>query len=134
MLLDNKRIFVIEDDETNLAIISTTLRRNGAKVFFDTWGGGTVDALKRFQPIDLILLDLALPRGLSGYDVFDRIREIPELKDIPVVLVTAADPGMEMNKARQKGVDGYIPKPINYYTFGQLISDILQGKQVWGEE
>lgn len=133
MLLQGKRIFVIEDDPSNLAIIATLLRRNGASVPFDTWGTGAVKTIKFSLPIDLILLDLALPRGVSGYDIYDEIRAVPELVDIPVVVVTAADPGIEMSKARAKGLDGFIAKPLSYQTFGKAIAAILEGQQVWGD-
>jgi|APSaa5957512622_1039677.scaffolds.fasta_scaffold225864_1 CheY-like chemotaxis protein len=133
MQLKGKRIFVIEDDPTNLAIIATMLRRAGASVPFDTWGTGAINSLKVSMPIDLILLDLALPRGVSGYNIYNDIQAVPELKDIPVVVVTAADPSIEMPKARQKGLNGFISKPLFYRTFGNSISAILDGQQVWGE-
>ena len=131
MLLDNKRIFVVEDDSSNLAIIRTILLRQGASVPFDVWGKGTIEILRNSMPIDLVLLDLALPRGVSGYDVFDQIRATPELATIPVVIVTAADPSTEMVKARARGVNGFISKPIKYGSFAQSVADVLAGKAVW---
>jgi CheY-like chemotaxis protein len=133
MLLQGKRIFVVEDDPSNLAIITTILRRYGASVPFETWGSGTVEKLRSILPIDLILLDLALPRGVSGYDVYDEIQLVPELKPIPVVLVTAADPTIEMVKARDKGINGFISKPLSYATFGKAIAAILEGEEIWGD-
>jgi CheY-like chemotaxis protein len=133
MLLDGKRIFVVEDDSSNLAIIRTILLRQGASVPFDVWGSGTIDILRNSLPIDLILLDLALPRGVSGYDVFDQIRVTPELAKIPVVIVTAADPSTEMVKARTKGVNGFISKPIKYGSFAQSVASVLRGEAVWDD-
>lgn len=133
MLLDNKRIFVIEDDSSNLAIIRTILLRQGASVPFDVWGKGTIEIIRNSMPIDVILLDLALPRGVSGYDVFDQIRATPELSEIPVVIVTAADPSTEMVKARSKGVNGFISKPIKYGTFAQSVASVLDGEAVWDD-
>jgi CheY-like chemotaxis protein len=131
MLLDGKRIFVIEDDSSNLAIIRTILLRQGASVPFDVWGTGTVESMRRSLPIDLVLLDLALPKGVSGYDVYDQIRATPDLANVPVVVVTAADPGIEMNKARAKGITGFISKPIKYGAFAQSVAAVLEGKPVW---
>ena len=133
-MLDDKRIFVVEDDPTNLAIISTILRRHGATVLFDNWGSGTVEKLLDSRPIDIILLDLALPRGVSGYDIYDQIREEKALDEVPVVIVTAADPSMEMNKAREKGVNGFISKPISYGTFGRAVANVLEGREIWYDE
>lgn len=133
MLLEGKRIFVVEDDSSNLAIIRTILLRQGASVPFDVWGQGTVNTLLNSLPIDLILLDLALPRGISGYDVFDQIRTVPQLEKIPVVIVTAADPSTEMVKARSRGVNGFISKPIKYGSFAQSVASILNGESVWDD-
>ena len=134
MLLQGKRIFVVEDDPSNLAIITTILRRHGASVPFETWGSGAVETLKMCLPIDLILLDLALPRGVSGYDIYDEIQSVPELASIPVVVVTAADPSIEMPKARGKGINGFISKPLSYATFGNSIASILNGEEIWGDD
>ena len=134
MLLQGKRIFVVEDDPSNLAIITTILRRHGASVPFETWGSGTVAKLLKCLPVDLILLDLALPRGVSGYDVYEEIRSQPELQDIPTVVVTAADPSIEMPKAREKGLKGFISKPLSYATFGTTIASVLDGEEVWGDD
>ena len=79
------------------------------------------------------MLDLGLPRGLSGYDVFEKIKAEPELADISVVVVTAADPSIEMPIARNKGMQGFISKPLSYANFGKTIAAVLDGQQVWGE-
>lgn len=134
MLLKDNRIFVVEDNPGNLAIVRTILLKQGASVPFDTWGSSTVENLLKSLPVDMILMDLALPRGVSGYDVIDEIRTIPQLADIPVVIVTAADPSTEMIKARAKGVAGLISKPIKYGTFAAAINSVLEGNPVWGDE
>jgi DNA-binding response OmpR family regulator len=72
--------------------------------------------------IDLILLDLAFPRGLSGYDIYDDIQAIQELKAIPIVVVTAADLSVEMPKARQKGLNGFISKPLSYVLGSRMLN------------
>jgi CheY-like chemotaxis protein len=133
MNLNGKRIFVIEDDPTSLAVISTLLRRSGAVVEFDAWGYRTLERLGDQPPFDLIILDLALPRDVSGYSLYDSFRDIPEIAHVPVVIVTAADPSTEMNTAREKGLAGFISKPINYSTFTQALASVLEGKQVWGD-
>ena len=132
MLLTGKRIAVVEDDVTNMAIISTLLRQNGATVIQDPWNTGTVERLKQLLPIDLILLDLMLRHGISGYDIFDKLRATPEFATVPVVVVSASDPALEMNRAQQKGINGYIEKPVSYRDFAQQIEAVLDGKEVWG--
>jgi CheY-like chemotaxis protein len=133
MLLKNKRIAVVEDDVTNMAIIATLLKQNGATVIQDPWNYDTINRLRQMLPIDLILLDLMLRHGVSGYDIYDRIRTCSDLADIPVVIVSASDPALEMNRARDRGVSGYIEKPISYREFVPQIDSVLHGQQVWAD-
>ncbi len=131
MLLQNKRVLVIEDDITNIAVMSVILKQYGALVTFERWGAIRRETLTRFLPLDVILLDLMFPHNVSGYQVFDAIRSIPELSGVPIVAVTAADPDIEMPKARERGFSGFISKPVRLSTFGQHIAQILDGEQVW---
>src|SRR5687768_4055245 len=97
MLLKDKRIFYVEDDLKNRAIIQMILERAGAKVGFERWGReDTVIRLREFAPIDLILLDLMFPRDVSGYDIFDAIRACGEFQDVPIIAVSASDPSIEI--------------------------------------
>ena len=132
MNLKGKHVFVVEDDVINLAIITTILQRYGATVYYDVWGANTVSQMRVVPQLDIVLLDLMLQRTkLSGYTVYDQIRSDPQLKAIPVVLVTAADSDLELPVARQKGFNGYISKPIDRAQFGQQVADVIEGKEIW---
>ena len=73
MLLAGKHVFLVEDNPTNLAVMSSILRQNGATVSFDHWGDTTLWNMMQLEHIDIILLDLMLPRQVSGYDIYDVI-------------------------------------------------------------
>jgi CheY-like chemotaxis protein len=134
MILKGKNIFIVEDDLGNRATMLTMLQLNGASTNFDHWGRQTMQRLKNAGKVDLILMDLMLSPGVTGYDVFDQLQADPELCQVPVVMVSASDPDLEMNRARHKGFQGFITKPLNYATFAQTIAAILNGKQVWADE
>jgi CheY-like chemotaxis protein len=134
MRLENKNVFVIEDDADNLAVISTILRREGANVHFDRWGMETLDRIRDHGSIDIILCDLMLPDGASGYDVLDLLNADDDIKDIPVVAITASDPDIEMEKARAAGFDGFVSKPLDRRAFGGQIVAILNGDPIWDED
>ncbi|MEZ4591174.1 MAG: response regulator [Chloroflexota bacterium] len=123
----------MEDDPINYSVILTILRQHGAITTHDYWGDTTLSRLKNHPlPLDLILLDLMLPGQASGYDVFDAIRALPELDNVPIVAVSAADPDVEMPKAKAKGFSGYITKPINRRYFPEQLAQILEGETYWG--
>src|ERR1700686_4977425 len=98
--LKNKRIVVIEDNPNNLAVMMTLLQFEGAKTGFERWGDTTIARLRTLSPVDLILLDLMFPNGVTGFDIFDQIHAHPEFADIPIVAVSAMDSSLAIPKAR----------------------------------
>jgi two-component system, sensor histidine kinase and response regulator len=130
MLLKGKRILIVEDNAGNLAVATLYLERYGGIVKAVRWGLDALTVLKRSQPIDVILMDLMLPGNLTGFDVFQQIRQIPELQHIPVVAVSASDPDVAMPRAARMGFSGYLSKPIAP-NIAQHVASVIEGKKVW---
>lgn len=134
MILDGKTIFLVEDDPVNLAVIRVSLQTQGAMVPYDHWGDSTLKKmLYSANIIDLILLDLMLPGRISGYDIFDEIKKMPQFANTPIIAVTASDPDLEIPKAKAKGFNGYISKPIDRNQFPQDLLTVINGGEVWPE-
>ncbi len=132
MSLKGKRIFYVEDDVGNKAVAQLILEMAGVLFAFERWGTeNTIAKLRAFMPVDLIMLDLMLAHQVSGYDVFEAIRREPEFGHIPIVAVSAADPSVEIPKARDKGFAGFIGKPISLRLFPRQIAELINGGQVW---
>jgi CheY-like chemotaxis protein len=131
MLLKDRRIFIVEDNLQNRVIVEMLLEQQGAKTAFERWGTGTLKRLYEFAPVDIILLDLMFPNKVSGYDVFDEIRAEATFAHIPIVAVSASDPGEAIPKVRKKGFAGFIAKPIDFVLFPQQIAAVIDGKAVW---
>jgi len=129
--LVGKRIFIIEDDMMNMAVNSAALRRSGATIIQDPLNINTINKLVIQLPIDVILLDLMLRHNMNGYDIFDAIRANPALREIPVIAVSAADPHIEIPKAKVKGLSGFIGKPIKPHWFAEQIASCMRGEPVW---
>lgn len=129
--LQGKRILIVEDNMTNMVVYAAVLKQTGATVIEDYWNTDTINNLLRHLPIDIILMDLMLRFDLSGYDIYDKLQRYPELADIPVVAVSAADPGIEIPKAKEKGFRGFIGKPIRPYLFSRQIAACMNGEEVW---
>jgi len=130
-LLQGKRIFIIEDNLGNRAIMQLLLEQHGVRVDFERWGIDTLDRLHKFQPVDLILLDLMFPGEVTGYDIFDQIRSFSEYEHTPIIAVSASEPAVSIPKTREKGFNGFIPKPINFDNFPKQIASILDGDNIW---
>lgn len=107
------------------------LEMQGVEISFERWGIDTMKRLERFAPVDLILLDLMFPGGITGYDVFDQIRANPDYATIPIIAVSASEPAISIPKTKAKGFKGFIAKPINFDAFPEQIRLILNGQEIW---
>jgi CheY-like chemotaxis protein len=131
LILYRKKVFIIEDNATNLVIAKRLLENEGALVSFERWGKHTIEKLKEFSPVDIILLDLMFPNNVTGYDLFDQIREVVEFKTVPIVAVSASYPAETIPKVKEKGFCAFIAKPIEYEEFAGQVARILGGEEVW---
>lgn len=129
-----KRIFIVEDNAGNGTIMKILLQAAGATVYVDRFAINTLQRIQEADKIDIILMDLMLPNGVTGYDIYDQLQANPDFSHIPVIVVSASDPALEMNKARAKGFRGYISKPINNLSFAKMVGAVLEGHTVWGDE
>lgn len=134
MLLANKRIFIVEDNLANRASAQMLLERNGARTAIERYSTNTLERLKAFAPVDIILIDLTQLEDKNGFDITDEIRKIPGFAQTPVVAVAANDPANAIPKARAKGFAGFISKPIDFDLFPQQVARILSGEKLWCEE
>ena len=134
-ILKGKRIFYVEDNLGNRAIVQMIVEQEGAKLGFERWGGADALArLKAFMPVDVILLDLMFPMNVTGYDVFDAIRADENFANIPIVAVSASDPAVELPKVRRKGFAGFISKPISLWQFPKQLAAVIEGQTVWATD
>lgn len=119
------RILVVDDDEKALNLIEAMLTPNGYDVILISEGKKTIDAARNQKP-DLILLDVMMPDP-SGYTVLSAIKADGDIKDIPVIMVTALTYELNEMFARDLGAAGYITKPIDLQNLLGTISGILPG-------
>ena len=109
--LSQFRILVVDDEPDSRVFISTVLEDEGATVFEAADGKEALEIARRERP-DLMTLDLEMP-GMDGGQVFEVMRTDPELRDIPVCIVSG-HPELR-GLIYQRSVpppDGYLDKPV----------------------
>ena len=84
-----------------------------------------LDLAREHRP-DLILLDLHLP-DISGEDVLQGLRQVPELHEIPVIVISADATRGRIERLLSMGVVDYLPKPLDIKRFLQLLDSCLNG-------
>jgi two-component system, cell cycle response regulator DivK len=117
------RIVLIEDNETNLDLMSFLLRAFGHETIESRSGEEGLALIAREAP-DLVLCDLDLP-GIDGYEVIQRLRAEKGLDRTPAIAVTAYAMAGDRERALRAGFDGYIPKPIFPETFVQQVEGFV---------
>jgi two-component system cell cycle response regulator DivK len=116
-----KCILVVEDQEDNRQILRDLLGSVGYDMVEAGDGEAALVAVKARRP-DLILMDIQLPL-LDGYEATRRIKADPDLKDIPIIVVTSYALSGDEAKARAAGCDAYVTKP---YSPRQLLAKIKE--------
>ena len=106
-----QRILVVEDQEDNRRIMRDLLASAGYELIEAADGEAGVRLAEAERP-DLILMDIQLP-VLDGYEATRRIRQNPELRAIPIVVVTSYALSGDDVKAMQAGSDAYVAKPFS---------------------
>lgn len=109
--MSGKRILVIEDNEDNMILIMDVLLSLNYTVIQATDGEKGVRMAAEEHP-DLILMDLSLPR-IDGWTATRYIKENPELKNIPIIALTAHAMIGDRERAIEAGCDDYMSKPLN---------------------
>ena len=131
---DPVQIMLVEDNADHADLVIRTLRNhqipNRIQHFSD--GQTALDYLLRqgkYADVEshpkpqIILLDLRLPR-VDGLMILNMIKENPELKTIPVVVLTTSEADRDVRRAYEHHVNSYLVKPVGFDEFSKLMSDL----------
>ena len=116
------RLLVVDDDPNIRRMIVAALRREGYEFLEAPNGRDALDLMRERHP-DVVVLDLMMP-VLSGWDVLQERERDPELRQIPVIVVSAnRDPSLAM--AVDKGICAFLPKPFDIGALSALVRSCL---------
>ena len=107
----SRRILVVDDQEDNRRILRDLLTSAAFEVIEATTGEDAVTLAEARTP-DLILMDIQLP-GIDGYEATRRIKAVPALRAIPLIVVTSYALSGDDVKALAAGADAYVSKPFS---------------------
>ena len=124
MAEEKKKVLCIEDEPEMIDLIKLILERKGFEVLGAVGGQEGLNVIRREHP-DLILLDLMMPE-VDGWEVFRQMRADENLKDIPVIVVTAKaqsiDKVLGLHIAK---VDDYLTKPFGPQELLKSVNKVL---------
>jgi class 3 adenylate cyclase len=130
-LSDAEKILVVDDTPMNVRVLEDLLTAKGYQVETASSGPEALEKVEQWRP-DMVLLDVVMP-GMSGYEVCRQIRKDAAMRILPVVMVTALDPGEERIKGLEAGADDFLTKPVNQPELVARVRSLLRIKSLYDQ-
>lgn len=121
--MNKKKILCIEDNSTNMLLVSRVVEAEGHDLVRAEDGETAVAQLEKEVP-DLILLDVNLP-GMNGLDLARRIRDEMNFADVPIIAVTANVLVGDKERCLAAGCNDYLPKPLDIRRLREIMREYL---------
>jgi two-component system cell cycle response regulator DivK len=117
------KILIVEDNALNVKLFCDLLAAHGHEPRAVTDGRFALDQAKDFQP-DLVITDIQLPH-VTGLDLIRMMRDDAQLKDVPIMAVTAYAAAADEERIRAAGAQAYVSKPISVAKFVAQVNELL---------
>jgi two-component system cell cycle response regulator DivK len=119
------RILVVEDNALNIKLFCDLLTAHGHETEPVTDSRDALEAARAFGP-DLVITDIQLPH-LTGIELMQQLRADEQLKDVPIMAVTAYAAAGDDERFRAAGAQAYVSKPISVMRFAETVDQLLEG-------
>lgn len=119
-----KKILVVDDNRDGRELVVKVLKPRGYQIVEAIDGEEALEKVLSERP-DLVLMDISIPK-IDGYEVTRRLKADKDLREIPVIALTAHAMKGDREKALSAGCNGYIPKPINVHELPGQIEAFLK--------
>ena len=125
-IMAKEKILIVDDEEDILELLRFNLSRDGYQVSCAATGEEALD-LARSKTPELIVLDLMLP-GMDGLEVAKRLKNNPDTKNIPIVMLTAKGEEADIVTGLEIGADDYVTKPFSPRVLLARVKAVLRGR------
>lgn len=127
-----QKILIVEDNELNLKLFCDLLRAHSYAVEPVRDGREAVARARDFAP-DLVIMDIQMPH-VSGLELIEQLKAEDELRDAPILAVTAYAARGDEERIRDAGAEGYVSKPISVMKFVEAVRGLLAAREAAGDE
>ena len=116
---------IVEDNALNIKLFCDLLAAHGHEPEAVTDSRNALDAPRNFSP-DLVITDIQLPH-VSGIELMELLRADEQLKNVPIMAVTAYSAQGDDERIRAAGAQAYVSKPISVMRFAETVDELLEG-------
>jgi CheY-like chemotaxis protein len=106
-----KTVMIVDDEPINILLLNEILGKKDYNIIAAYSGDESLLKMKDILP-DVVFLDLMMP-GINGFEVLERMKSDPNLKSIPVIMVTALNEHLIKERAKSMGAIEFLLKPVN---------------------
>ena len=118
------KVLVVDDNPQNTELVQAYLESLPVEIATAVDGVDAMAQAERFRP-DLVLLDVMMPR-MSGFEVCQKIKQNPELRDTVIIMVTALHEVGDFERAVECGCDDFLTKPVNKLELVTRVRSLLR--------
>ena len=129
MSVTDPTLLVVDDNEDNRYTLTRRLSREGFSNIATATNGREALELLRAKPIDLVLLDIMMP-DMNGYEVLEHLKADPQLRHIPVIMISAVDEIESVIRCVELGAEDYLSKPFNPTLLRARVGATLERKKL----
>ncbi|MGN7613246.1 response regulator, partial [Magnetococcales bacterium HHB-1] len=124
-LFQGVSVLLVDDDMRNTYALSRALEKRGLKVIMAPDGQTALDLLdKNSNLIDAVLMDIMMP-GMDGHETMRRIRKRDNLKDLPIIALSAKAMVEDQEQCFHSGASAFLPKPVDLDQLPTLLKDFV---------
>lgn len=118
------RVLVVDDDAAARRMMRRGLERRGYQVLERSDGASGLAAIASERPA-IVLLDLRMPGELSGIDVARRAKADPQLRNVPIIIVSASVHHDARELVDSSGCDAFVEKPVDFALLEATMARLL---------
>ena len=127
-----RKVLIAEDKAANRAVLQNMLEPLGFEIVMAENGQEEIELAQQLQP-DLILTDLVMPVK-TGFEAIAELRNLPQMQDIPIIVVSASVLDTDQEKSKLVGCQGFLSKPVDEQQLLKLLGEYLQLEWIYEED
>jgi len=125
-------LMFVDDEPNNVNVVKLLVELDQPEwIFHSAYDGETALAIARQMPLDFVLLDISMP-GMDGIEVCRRLRQMPDVAQLPIVMLTALDTPQRRAQSTAAGATDFWVKPFKPTSLVKDIAKIIEEHQSAG--